>query len=148
MKKQHLTVGIADLTHFTQIVAAIGAKNAIECLQEAFKAAGDSIIRNDGLIRKYIGDAILFSFTDPKAAMLAAEEITSGFMKQIDGLTLRFKVALATGTVMVGKIGHPSHLVEDVMGEVVNNAVLLLKEARQSENGIAICDETKRIVFG
>ena len=143
MKKQNMAVGFADLTNFVKLIDTVGSEKTIEFLQEAFKVAGDSIIKFGGQIRKYIGDSILFTFTDPHQAVCAAKEIASGYRREINSLTLRFHVAVATGEVFVGKIGHPSYLVEDVMGEIVNQAAMLMKEAAKSESGVVLCHETK-----
>jgi len=148
MKKQTMTVGFADLTNFTRLTKSTDSNKVIDILQDAFKVAGDSIIRHGGQIRKYIGDSIFFTFIDPDAAMLATKEIATGYNKVFNELTVRFNVAIATGDVIECRIGHPSYLIEDVMGEVVNQAALLLKEAHHNENRYAICDETRRIISG
>jgi len=138
VEKQNMAVGFADLSNFAKLVDAVGSEKAIEVLQDAFKVAGDSIIKFGGQIRKYMGDTILFTFTDPRQAVCAAKEIASGYRREINSLTLRFHVAVATGDVLVGNIGHPSYLVEDVIGEVVNRAAMLVKEAAKSESGVAL----------
>jgi class 3 adenylate cyclase len=144
MKKQNMVVGFADLTNFAKLVDAVGSEQAIAFLQDAFKIAGDSIIKFGGQIRKYIGDTILFTFTDARQAICAAKEISSVYRRTVNSLTLRYNVAVATGEVLVGQIGHPSYLVEDVMGEVVNRAAILVKEAAKNEAGIALDNETKK----
>ena len=146
MKKTKLSICFADLSHFAKLSVAVGEQKAIDILQNAYEKAGDSIIKHGGRIRKYIGDAILFSFAEPALAVAAAEEIISGFRFEVDDLIVRFHVSIATGEVYVGEIGHPSLMVEDVLGEVINRAAVLLKEAPKRKNGIALCDETLRIL--
>jgi class 3 adenylate cyclase len=100
-----------------------GKKSLVaRCIQ----GCGDSIMKYGGQIRKYLGDTILFTFTDLRQAVCAAKEIASNYRREVNSLTLRYNVAIATGEVFVGKIGHPSYLVEDVMGEVVNRAAMLV----------------------
>ena len=144
MNKQYMSIGFADLAHFVKLLEAVGEERTIEYLQEAFKAAGDAIVRHGGQIRKYIGDMILFTFTDPRQAVQAAREIATGYKQKVGAITLRFNVAVATGEVLVCQIGHPSHLIEDVMGTTVNRAALLLREAAQMGSGVALCDETEK----
>jgi len=144
MHKQTLTVGIADLSGFVQLINAVGMEQAIAHLQDAFRAAGDAIFKHGGRIHKYLGDAVLFTFDDLAPAQAAAREIAQ--YRQAVGaptgeLTVRFYVGLCTGEVYLGPIGHPAFLQDDVMGEAVNRAFMLLKDARQNENGVAICDE-------
>jgi adenylate cyclase len=144
MKKQTLSVGFTDLTHYAKAVETLGSEQALAFLQEAFQAAGDVIVQRGGRIRKYIGDAILFTFDDPQQAVCAAKEMAAGYCREVEALTLRWHVAVATGEVLVGEIGHPSFRVEDVMGETVNRAARLMKEAHQSESGCAFCEETRK----
>jgi len=144
MEELYLSVGIADLSHFTELTTSVGEEEAIDYLQDAFKAAGDMILKHNGQIRKYIGDAILFTFLDPVSAIQAARKITSCYHREVNTNLVRFHVAIATGNVLVGKIGHPSFLIEDVMGEVVNRAIRLMNEAHENDFGIALCDETKK----
>jgi class 3 adenylate cyclase len=145
MEKKLMTVGFADLTNFKLLVEREGIEKTVSCLQEAFKIGGDKIINYGGKIRKYIGDTILFTFVYPEQAIEAANEM-AGYLHEEGPLTLRFNIGLATGDVYVVKIGHPSFLVEDILGETVNKAAMLVKEAAKSDSGVALCDKTKRIL--
>ena len=146
MEKTNLSVGFADLTHYAKLMDAVGAEKAIEILQDAFKFAGDIIVKHNGKIRKYIGDAVLFTFNDPKQAISAAKEIAGGYKKDIESLTVQFSISIATGEVFFCKIGHPSYTVEDIIGTTVNTAGKLMKEATHSEPKIALCNETKKYI--
>jgi class 3 adenylate cyclase len=144
MDTQILSVGFADLSHYDRAVTQLGSAAALALLDEAFRAAGDAILRRGGQLRKYIGDAILFTFADPSQAVQAAHEI-AGFRRAAGPLTLRYHVGVATGEVLVGEIGHPARRVEDVMGVTVNLAARLVKLAYRSESGVALCPETERL---
>jgi len=138
-----MCVGFADLSHFDRLVTTMGDEKAIEILQEALQAAGDAITRHSGRILKYIGDALLFSLADPHDAISAAREIAA-YRRQAGALTLGYRVSIATGEVIVAEIGHPSYVVEDILGETVNRAAKLLRQAAQSDTGIALCEETQK----
>ena len=142
MQKETLTVGFADLANFARLIKAVGSEKALEVLQEGFKFVGDAILAHNGKIRKYIGDTTLFTFEDPKEAITTAKEIAQGFNREIDGVPIRYNVGLATGEVFVREVGHPSYLVEDVMGSVVNQAATLIREASKSKSGLALCSAT------
>jgi adenylate cyclase len=146
VERQTLSIGFADLSNYIRLINAVGAEKAIDVLQEAFTVAGDAILRNGGQIRKYIGDAVLFTCPDPRQAARIAETIASGFRRQVDGVRVRFNVGVATGEVWVGEIGHPAHRAEDVLGEAVNRAALLVRQASQGESGVALDDETRKHV--
>lgn len=146
LEKRRLSVGFADLTHYTRMVERLGSEAALAVLQESFDAAGDSIVRHGGRIWKYMGDGILFSFEDAGSAARAAAEIASGFRREIGPLLLRYRVGIATGEVLLTEIGHASFRTQDLMGETVNRAALLLREAGRSDPGFVLCEETRRAI--
>jgi adenylate cyclase len=146
LTKHRMSVGFADLTHYTRMVELLGSEQGLEVLHEAFGAAGDAIVRHGGRIRKYIGDAILFTFDDPQRAARAAAEIAGGFRRSIGPLLLRYRVGIATGDVLEGEIGHPSLRVQDIMGQTVNQAARLIKEAGKSDSGVALCEQTQQLL--
>ena len=141
--KQHMSVGFADLSNFDRLLSAVGDEKMVELLQACLNAAGEIIVQHGGQIRKYIGDAILFSFADPRPASQAVKEIAQ-YRHEAEGLILRYYAAIATGAVLVVQLGHPSYIVEDILGETVNRAAKLLKQARQSESGFVLCEETQK----
>ena len=143
MQRQKMSVGFADLTHYERLMAAVSEEEAIAHLQACVQAAGDVIVKHGGQIRKYIGDALLFSFTDPRQAIGAAKELAQ-FSREVEGLTLHYDIAIATGEVLVVQLGHPSYVVEDILGETVNRAAKLLRQAAQSKDGFALCEETQK----
>ena len=145
LEKRFMSVGFADLTHYARMVEALGSEPALDIVNEAFAAAGDAIVRHGGRIRKYIGDAILFTFDNPRSAAQAAIEIAGGFRRSIGPLLLRYRVGIATGEVLECEIGHASHRAQDIMGQIVNRAALLVKVAGKSESGVALCEETERL---
>jgi len=145
VEKQKLTVCFADLTNFRLLVETIGIEKTYEHLQEVFKIAGDKIIQYGGTIRKYIGDTILFTFDNPVNAVNAANEI-AGYIKEVGEISLRFNIGIATGEVLLVKLGHPSFLVEDILGRTVNEAAMNVKKARENESGVAYCKETEKLL--
>jgi adenylate cyclase len=139
MATKHLTVGFADLSNFLRIQREQSTEDCVQTLQSFFQSAGDAIYAHGGRIIKYIGDAILFTFPDPREAVAAAREIAA---LEVSGSQVH--VSLATGEVVEGPIGHPSFQVNDVLGPAVSEAALLLKEAAQAPDRLALCEETKR----
>jgi class 3 adenylate cyclase len=145
MDKRKMSVCFADLNNFRLLVDTLGIEKTYENLQEAFLVAGDKIVQHGGVIRKYIGDTILFSFDDPHDAVAAANEI-AGYLNEVGDMTLRFNVGVATGEVATVVLGHPSLLVVDILGKTVNRAAILSREAGKGSSGVALCEETKKLV--
>ncbi len=136
-----MTVGFADLSNFVKLVEAAGDVRSFEALQQTFSSAGDIIVKNNGAIRKYLGDTILFTFLNPSNAMRTARELVQAEYS-FDDIKMRFNIGLATGVVIIAKVGHPSFMVEDIFGEVVNRAAILSKQASQTGERIKMCAAT------
>ena len=83
-----------------------------------------------------------------RRAQRTASEIASGFRRELGPLLVRYRVGIATGEVLVTEIGHASFGTQGVMGETVNRAALLLREAGRSESGFVLCEETQRVCAG
>jgi adenylate cyclase len=143
VKKETLSVGFADLDKFTTLITVIGWEKTLALLQESFNSIGNLIVNHNGRIRKYLGDGILFTFADPRQAIRAAKEIAQ-YRQSFDSHLLRYYVAIATGEVFVGELGHSSLKIEDIMGEPVIQAFRLISEAKKSEQGLALCSATQK----
>ena len=143
MKRERKSIGFADLSNFAVLIDKIGEEKGIALLQNAYEFAGDIILENGGTIHKYLGDAILFSFPDPQQATKAAHQIAEKHWP-IEDTDLFFYVGVATGEVLIGTIGHPSYMVEDILGTAVNQASIQLDKAKNSNNHVSMCKETQK----
>jgi adenylate cyclase len=140
-----LTIGFSDLSHFTRALSELGVDRSLELLQRMYETAGDEIASAGGTLRKYMGDAIMFTFTDPAKAVEAAHAIASGFEHREAGLVLLPHVGVATGRVVMAEIGHSSLRLVDVFGPAVNTAARLIKEAYKAKDRVALCEETRKL---
>ena len=148
MEKKRLSVGFADLARFNAATRDLSDEDAVALLEIAFRTAGDAVVAHGGQIRKYVGDALLFTAPDAVEAATAAREIVDGFGRDMEGYTIRFRVGMATGDVVIAEIGHPSFRSVDIFGDTVNRAAQLVGNARDEPSGIALCPETQRLVGG
>ncbi len=144
MRRVRLSVGFADLTHYTKTSEVMEPEAAVLMLQERLEAAGDILVRHGCRIHKYMGDTILFASDDVASAVQAAREIAALPAAEICGYSVRWRVTVATGEVVATTIGHASHRVEDILGATVNRAAMLLRDAAQSPDGVAFCPETQQ----
>jgi class 3 adenylate cyclase len=142
LKREVLAVGFAGLTNFARWAEDAGPERVAQLLHDAYSAGGDVIVRHGGRIRKYVGDAILFTFPDVERAAAAASEIASSFHVEERGLVLRFSVAIASGEVAVARVGHPTCVVEDLFGRTVNRAAVALRGAGRSDSRIVVLRES------
>jgi len=83
----------------------------------------DAVVSHRGVVTHIVGDAMLCSFADPKAALDAAASIQSRITKAVkpaSGITVKARIGLAYGPVRViaGKIS----------GDAVNAASMLMEK--------------------
>jgi len=140
MSPEIRTVMLADLTNYIQLWNRIGAERAIAELNEALKVAGDIILANNGQIVKYVGDAILASFPSQNEGRTAAHQLRRQYDKRIDGQPLLFRIILVTGEAFAVKVGHPSLIQDDLMGDALNMAFKHLGDAKSTPDGIVEID--------
>jgi class 3 adenylate cyclase len=92
---------------------------------------GDAVVGSGGSIVKYIGDSVLCRFLAGREveAVRCARRLREGFRalvgRHAPGDGARLEVAISSGEVVQGVFGHPSKLLDDIMGETVANAFIL-----------------------
>ena len=143
MEKKKMTVCFSDITNFTRIMEKYDEEKIVELLQTFFSEIGDIIVQNDGEIRKYVGDSLLFTFENPQNAIAAIKKIAE-IRKILDEFIIETHVSAATGEVLVTEIGHESYKITDILGSTINQAAILLRKASASETNYALCPETSR----
>ena len=146
--KHDVSVGVADLQSFAQLDRQMGTEDAVKLLNAAFQAAGDQVLSCGGSIHKYLGDAMLFTLPDPARADELALKVRKSFFKKVGPTDVQFRIGIATGGVLVTRIGHSSMVEQDVFGETVNRAFLLLNDANENDDGYALCPHTRKFVEG
>lgn len=142
MSSRTLSVGLADIHQFMALISTVGWEKTVASLQDAVTAIGDLIVQHGGQIRKYVGDAVLFTFDDPRQAIRAARAI-AGYRQTVDSFMIRFYVSVATGEVLETEFGHPAQRVHDIFGQPVNRVFDLIRPARASPDGVALCEVTQ-----
>jgi adenylate cyclase len=130
-----VTVMMSDLRGFTALTEDLPAVKVVELLNRYLEAMTDVIVRYEGTIDEFIGDAILVIFgapitRDDDAAraiacalemQLAMEEVNR--RNRVDGLPqLEMGIGLNTGEVVVGNIGSLKRAKYGVVGTPVNLA--------------------------
>ncbi|MBB4939808.1 adenylate cyclase [Streptosporangium album] len=113
-----LAVGFADLVSFTQVSRQLNER-ALADLVEGFESrASDVISAYGGRLVKTLGDEVLFTAADPRAAAAIALE----FVEVIRRYGLEVRIGLAYGPVLP--------VMGDVFGTTVNLAARLTAIAR------------------
>ncbi len=128
------TILFTDIEGFSGISERITPQTLMTALNEYFAAVAQVLERHHGVIHQYHGDAMLVAFNtlddDPDHAAnalrtaLAIQQLVNGRTFG-DGLVLKTRCGINTGTVVVGAFGGRDHMLFTVHGDAVNIAARL-----------------------
>jgi class 3 adenylate cyclase len=137
-ERRECTVLFSDIRGFTRMVKDTGAEQVVQTLNEYFSEMIDIIFQFDGMVNKFIGDAIVVLYgaplsTDDEAlrAVRTAQAMnrvlkSMNEKRQSEGKpSIHIGIGIDSGPVVVGNIGSPRRLEYTAIGEPVNNATWL-----------------------
>ncbi len=134
-KKANVTVLFADIRGFTSMSEKMSAEDVSVILNEYFSEIEPIITKYNGVINKFIGDAVMAIFGEPiqdinhpqNAVKCACE-----MLKKVDQLQekwlfegkpkIEIGIGINTGEAFVGNIGSEKRLEYTVIGDMVNLA--------------------------
>lgn len=133
-----ITAFFSDVQGFTGISEKLSPSQLVELLNEFLTEMTDIILRYEGTVDKFEGDAIIAFFGAPgnlanhaKAACMACMDM----QKRLDELRniwrsqgkpeLRMRIGLFSGFAVVGNMGSRSRMDYTMMGDTVNTAARL-----------------------
>ena len=153
-EKKELTIFFSDIRGFTTLSEKLTPEQLVQLLNEYLSEMTDIVLKKNGLVDKYIGDAIMAFWgaplDNPKHAESAAETVIE-MKRKLEELQKNWKtrgmpvvnigVGLNTGNVIVGNMGSKQRFDYTVMGDTVNLASRL--EGTTKEYGVlSIVSET------
>ena len=155
MQKEIVTILVCDLHDFTSISEKLGNQVVSKLLQFWTKKVGAIIQEHDGLVDKFIGDAVMAVWiggnvdAGVRNALRATLEISNTTKKigqSIKGLKTELDIgaALNTGEGMMGNMGVASHRDSTVIGDVVNVAFRLESMTVRGDLDIVIGADTAK----
>ncbi|MBT6307211.1 MAG: GAF domain-containing protein [Rhodospirillaceae bacterium] len=141
---QKTTVLFSDIRKFTTISEKIGARATVKMLNEYFSGMVEMIDTHDGILDKYIGDAIMAIFGAPFTTDHDAENAVASAWKMLEFLeqlnqqrttrgenAIEIGIGLNTGEVVLGNIGSARRMDYTVIGDAVNLAARLEGATKQ-----------------
>ena len=158
------TVMFSDLRGFTAISEQLTATAMVGLLNRYFTVVAEQIRAHNGIVEKYIGDAVVAFWTPPFApgdthaasACLAAlahrdavialrPELPQllGLRRNVPDLTVR--MGLATGEVVVGTVGAPTAKTFAAIGDTTNLASRLEGVNKVYGTTVIVAEETHRL---
>lgn len=132
-EKKDLTVLFSDIRSFTTISEVMAPEELVRLLNEYLTIMTDIILKYDGTLDKYMGDAIMaiygapLDMTDhPTRACYSALEMMEGLKKLNEKwikegkVPLDIGIGINTGMMIVGNMGSEQRFDYTVMGDAVN----------------------------
>lgn len=134
-KRAIVTVLFSDIRGFTSMSENMTAQEVSELLNEYFSAMEPIISKYNGIINKFIGDAIMAVFGEPiqddnhpiNAVKCACEmlnkvqELNNKWQQENKNI-IKIGIGINTGEVFVGNIGSEKRMEYTVIGDTVNLA--------------------------
>jgi adenylate cyclase len=149
----------SDIRSFTSISEKMDAKALVSLLNEYFTEMVDVVIKEDGVVDKYIGDAIMAVFGAPvtkKDDAIHAVRAAVGMRKALAHLNEKLKergmkplktgIGVHTGEVVAGNIGSEKRMEYTVIGDTVNLASRLESSTKELGVPVLISNDTYQLV--
>ncbi len=163
-QKRVMTILFTDLVGFTTLGEHLTPGGLVNVLNRYFTLMSECVQAENGIIDKFIGDAIMAYWGPPfvgedeeaaagcRAALRQLEALTQ-FQAELPDLMglrknlpeVRIRIGLATGEVVVGNIGSETARNYTVMGDVVNVASRMESANNVYGTRILISEETRRM---
>ena len=133
-ERRQLTVMFCDLVGSTELSAHLDPEDLREVIVAYHRTVAEGVAGFNGFVAKYMGDGVLVYFGYPQAHEDDAERAVRAGLGVIDAVrrldvkavTLRARIGIATGLVIVGDlIGEGSAQEQSVVGETPNLAARL-----------------------
>ena len=151
-ERRQVTVMFSDLVGSTALSAHMDPEDLREVISAYQKCVAEIVQRFDGFVARYMGDGVLVYFGYPHAheddaerAVRAGLELITAVVSLRSRASLRARVGIATGLVVVGDlIGSGDTQERSMVGETPNLAARL--QGIAEPNMVVICDSTRRIL--
>jgi adenylate cyclase len=150
-----VTILFTDIRSFTSISEKMEAHALVALLNEYFTDMVAAIMEEDGVVDKYIGDAIMAVFGAPVQrnqdslhAVRAAVHMRVALSKLNERLrerglpAIRTGIGIHTGDVVAGNIGSEKRMEYTVIGDAVNLASRLESSTKEVGVDILISEDT------
>ena len=155
------SVLFADIRGFTTMSENLSPREVVDMLNEIFTELFDAVSEHNGVLDKYIGDAVMAVFGAPlsrgkdainavRAALRMQEMIAEINLRRLKRGQpgVRLGVGVATGEVVAGTIGSPKRMDYTVIGDSVNLAARLQDLTKTYGEDVILDQTTAAAVAG
>ena len=126
--QKEMTILFSDIRSFTSLSEKMTPKETFDFINDYLGIMEPVIRNNHGFIDKYIGDAIMALFEEPRDACNAAEEMQKTLelfnteRKRDKKDPIKIGIGLNTGKLMLGIVGGAGRISGTVISDAVNTA--------------------------
>jgi len=149
------TVLFSDIRGFTTLTEMLGPQGTVSLLNEYFTIMVDILQSEEGMLDKFIGDAMMAAFGLPVAhdddedramrtaiKMIQQLEAWNVVRERENLIPVHIGIGLNTDTVVCGNIGSPKRMDYTLIGDGVNLAARLESACKQYAAKILISEHT------
>lgn len=155
VEEREVSVLFSDIEGFTSLSERLSAPEVAALLNEYFQRMVDVVNVNNGMVNKFIGDAVMALFGAPKSHDNDAVNAVTAALQMVEALKLfwdqiderkRFniRIGINTGKVVAGNIGSEKKMEYTVLGDEVNLASRF--ESISPSNVVTIGPRTAELV--
>ena len=158
-ERRQVTVLFADIAGFTSLAEQRDPEEVHQIVDRCFEAITAEVHRFEGTINQYTGDGVMALFGAPIAhedSPRRAAHAALGIQRAIRDLsvelearqvpTVRMRIGLNTGPVVVGRIGDDLRMDYTAVGDTTNVAARLQQAARPGS--VLVSGATQRAIGG
>jgi DNA-binding response OmpR family regulator len=148
-RSREVTILFSDLAGFSKMCFGMSAGEVVGLLNDYFDRFVDYVLREQGYVNKFIGDALVAIFSslpglDPPAVRACRAGVSFQLEMEEHNATalepLRTRIGINTGEVIMGLIGGGERKDYTVIGDQVNRAQRL--ESKSPVDGLLLSEST------
>jgi adenylate cyclase len=146
-ERRNCTIMFTDVRGFTSMSEKLEPEEVIEIMNKALTIQADAVKANEGMVDKYIGDAMMAVWNAPvdvedheKKAIKTALQIRHAMQEaQLD---IEIGIGINSGEVVAGNMGSASRFEYSVLGDACNLAARLESSCKTVGKNLVIGEAT------
>ncbi|CAG0944406.1 partial Adenylate cyclase 2, partial [Anaerolineae bacterium] len=138
--RQEITILFADIRGFTKFSEALPPEELVGILNQYLAIAADAILAQEGMLDKFMGDAVMGIFNAPlpqddhplratRAALAMRAAVACLHERLPKEMRLQYGIGIHTGDAVIGNIGTQQQMNFTAIGDAVNVAKRLQENA-------------------